>query len=624
MLSVMRRCATSVEETSIAEQPAVLSARKVLVCCAILAFSAALAGAYIKSGWIAGDDGLLATSAARVMHGQLPHRDFVENYTGGLSYLNALAFRAFGVNLVSMRIPVFCFFLAWVPAVFYLASRVASPLGAVCATLLSVVWSFPNYPAPMPSWYNLFLATFGASALFRYLDTEQRRWLYIAGLFGGASFLIKVIGLYYVAGVLLFLVYREQLLNRSANSGRAFGSVLYRIFVVGSLLLFLTSIFYLIHPRESGRFVHFVIPVAAVTAVLIANERHPSSANSWRRFASLFRMIIPFLLGAMCPVAVFLVPYIASGSTGTLLHGVFGLGVARANSLAVFDPPAAICFIFAIPPMLALAIGFGAKPRTALMASAVVALIGVLLLSVSGRYELTPQLVFESAEMLAPICVVVGAAQLASGRIELGALRRQQLMLLLCMAALCALVQFPFAAPIYFCYYAPLLILAMFAVVSSWRQTCAVSMLTAVVGFYFLFALVYMAPTHIYRFAFTPPPPHALLSLPAAGGLRVPSSGTLETMVATVQSHSTNHQVLAFPECPEVYFLTGLRNPTRNDGGALPEDVNAVLASNEVNVIVINDKPYFASKPAPDVMAAIERRLPFSRTFGKYLVRWRQ
>jgi len=615
--------ATSVEEASVAEQPAVSSVRKVLVFCAILAFSAAFTCVYFKSGWIAGDDGLLATSAARVMHGQLPHRDFVENYTGGLSYLHALAFRAFGVDLVSMRIPAFCFFLAWVPVVYYLACRVASPLAAVSATLLSVAWSFPNYPTPMPSWYNLFLATFGAAALFRYLDTEQRRWLYIAGLFGGVSFLIKVVGLYYVSGVLLLLVYREQLLNHSANSGRTFRCVLYRIFMLGSLLLFLTSILYLTHPRGSGRIVHFAIPIGAVTAVLIANERNPSSVRSQQRFVSLFRMIIPFLLGVSCPVALFMVPYIASGSTGAFLHGVFGLGVARANSLAVFDPPTAVCFIFAIPPLMALAIGFGAKPKVALMASAVVALIGVLLIAISGKYELTPQLVFESAEMLAPICVVVGTAQLVFRGTELGVVRRQQLMLLLSLAALCALVQFPFAAPIYFCYYAPLLILAMFAVVSSWQRTCSIAMLSAVVGFYFLFAVVRMTPTRIYRFAFTPPPPHTLLSLPAAGGLRVPSSGTLETMVAMVQRHSTNHQVLAFPECPEVYFLTGLQNPTRNDGGVLTEDIYSVLASDEINVIVINEKPYFASTPAPDVMVAIERRFPFSKASGKYLVRWR-
>ena len=69
-------------------------------------------------------------------------------------------------------------------------------------------------------------------------------------------------------------------------------------------------------------------------------------------------------------------------------------------------------------------------------------------------------LIFESAEMLAPIAVVMGAVQLVWGANVVGAIRQQQLMLLLSLAAISGLVQFPFAAPIYFCYYVPLLILA--------------------------------------------------------------------------------------------------------------------------------------------------------------------
>ena len=65
---------------------------------------------------------------------------------------------------------LFAVFLAWVPAVFYIASRFVRPLAAGGITLLAVAWSLPNYSAAMPSWYNLFLATFGVAALFRFLE----------------------------------------------------------------------------------------------------------------------------------------------------------------------------------------------------------------------------------------------------------------------------------------------------------------------------------------------------------------------------------------------------------------------------------------------------------------------
>src|SRR5262245_46811190 len=37
--------------------------------------------------WIPHDDGALAQAAERVLHGELPQRDFADIYTGGLSYL---------------------------------------------------------------------------------------------------------------------------------------------------------------------------------------------------------------------------------------------------------------------------------------------------------------------------------------------------------------------------------------------------------------------------------------------------------------------------------------------------------------------------------------------------------
>ena len=87
-----------------------------LVLVAVLTVSAVYIGSHISGGWVPADDGILAQSALRVMQGQLPHRDFAEIYTGGLSMIHALAFRVFGVNLMSLRYCAFLFCLAWIPA----------------------------------------------------------------------------------------------------------------------------------------------------------------------------------------------------------------------------------------------------------------------------------------------------------------------------------------------------------------------------------------------------------------------------------------------------------------------------------------------------------------------------
>src|SRR5687768_7826937 len=124
----------------------------------------AYVGWHLGRGWLAVDDGTLGHTAERVLLGELPHRDFDDVYTGGLAYLNAAAFRLVGTTLWTLRLVLLAFFVAWVPTVYYLARRFVRPLAASALTLVAVVWSVPSYPAAMPSWYNLFFATFGVAA----------------------------------------------------------------------------------------------------------------------------------------------------------------------------------------------------------------------------------------------------------------------------------------------------------------------------------------------------------------------------------------------------------------------------------------------------------------------------
>ena len=100
------------------------------------------------------------------MAGELPHRDFYDPYTGGLAYLHALGFKILGVRLVSLRWLLFAATLAWVPVVYFLAARFVPPISAALVTAVAVAWSVPNYFASMPSYYNLFLATFGTRRCF--------------------------------------------------------------------------------------------------------------------------------------------------------------------------------------------------------------------------------------------------------------------------------------------------------------------------------------------------------------------------------------------------------------------------------------------------------------------------
>src|SRR5262252_423508 len=105
----------------------------VLVLAVVWLVSGLYMGTHVKRGWVPHDEGTLGLSAERALQGELPHRDF-DDYTGGLTFLHVLAFRVWGINSGAMRNLLLVFFLAWVPAVFYVASRFSAALSAGVVT----------------------------------------------------------------------------------------------------------------------------------------------------------------------------------------------------------------------------------------------------------------------------------------------------------------------------------------------------------------------------------------------------------------------------------------------------------------------------------------------------------
>src|SRR5215831_3019999 len=62
-------------------------------CLVTVALGATYIGHFAWQQWLPWDDGTMAQAAERVLRGQLPHQDFNELYTGGLTQLHAAAFR---------------------------------------------------------------------------------------------------------------------------------------------------------------------------------------------------------------------------------------------------------------------------------------------------------------------------------------------------------------------------------------------------------------------------------------------------------------------------------------------------------------------------------------------------
>ena len=590
---------------------------------AAVLIAAAYCYSRLKIGWIAGDDGTLAQSALRVLGGELPHRDFAEIYTGGLSFYHALAFRLFGVNLVAMRYAAFAVFVPWTAAVYYIASRMAKPLPAAAITLLCAAWSLPTYPTPMPSWYNLFLATFGAAAIFRFMQTRRRYWLFLAGVCGGLSCLVKIVGLYYVAAVLLFLVFFAQTSEprREANS-----PWLYRVFVLAGLIGFLACELVLIRRLTLEDFLHFLLPSLALVGLLLWLQ-WKDGATASSRFRELFALAVPFAAGLAVPVAVFLLPYWKTGSLRAVYRGVFVGGAAAASALSVMPPFPPLAYLTVAPAAVVVAVAL-TRRRELPRATYYVGLAAIAVILVGSRlsYGLGVGL-WISAQMVVPplvlfaVFVLVAQPEFVQ---PMSHLRQQQIFLLIALATVCSLVQFPFAAPIYFCYVAPLVALAAFAILTGTHHRYGDALLGGVMLFYMLFAVVYVVPLTIYHFNFSSEQPTSSLPLPRVGGLRVPEAKVFEQLTQDVQLHAEGGPIVAGPASPEVYFLTGLQNATHNDIGLAEAQVERAMQDPAVKVMVVNQRPFFAvSKPSAALSRLIEERFPNSERIDKYEVRWR-
>lgn len=594
---------------------------------------------FLNRGWFPHDDGALAQSAERVVLGQLPHRDYSELYTGGLTFLHALAFSVFGVELSSMRLILFAAFLAWIPAVFAIARRFVSPWAASAVVALAVVWSVPNYSAPMPSWYSLFFATFAVLALIRYAENGRRRWIFGAGLACGGSAVIKLPpGFYTLIGVLLALAFLEQVRDQE-STGRKVRRSGYALVVAGFGAGVVVLLVALVGQRAgAAEIVDFVLPAFAVAAALVWNELRVRRGALRERLRAAGGSAAVAIFGAALPVAAFLVPYVATGSIGSLVEGVL-IKPADRFEFAAFDaPPLRYAWAGLLPLAVLVGIARIRPRRTPQLGAAVVASLLVLLLVLPGRdVGLVASLSWSSARwgarVLIPLAFVLLVLE-ARRRSPVPSRRDGPLLALLSITAMSTLVQFPFAAPIYFAYVAPLFLLTTVALADRFpeqrRKLFPRSLVVPLTMFAIVVAAIGLNPDFFH--ANTPEKPaRATLDLPRAANIVVTAEDrrTYGRIAQLVEQHAGRGAIYAAPDAPEVYFLTGRKNvtPFLLDFLDPPRErervVRAALARSPVTLVVINRRPEQSPPLSPALRHELERTFPQRERVGRFEVRWR-
>jgi hypothetical protein len=610
--------------------PVAVTSRRWLLLTLVLAGSILVA--FIDRGWYPHDEGSLGQSAERVLAGEVPHRDFDELYTGALTYLNAAAFAVGGERLTVLRVPLLLTALVWVWALFALARRFLPPAGATLLVLLAVAWSVPNYPAAMPSWYNLFLATFGTLALARWINDRRARWLVLAGFFGGLSFLFKLSGLFFLIGGSLFLLEASRP-DREPGPGTAGRSALaMRVLTSAGLVLFVLMLWRSIAPLQSPRVIlHFVVPGGLVAAGLLWREWTAPPASFLVRLRELLQVALPFAGGAALAVLPALVALQAAGALDAWYNGVFVTPFLRL-AYANWRPPALPWMAMLIPVVFVLRPRADhADPVWKRLGLVLALVLAVVLVTASTHYN-PHRATWQSLRSLVPLIgLLVGIAAAFPDRV--GWPRNQRLLVLLLgtVAVTVALVQFPFSAPIYFLYVAPLVFLAVAAFVRVHGRTPVIVQGVAA-GFYLCFALLLVIPGApiVLGFADAGWARTERLTLPRAGLRVLPEhAAQYELLIPRLQEVAGDRPVWAGPDAPEVYFLGGFRNHTRalfdflEAGTDRDRSLLDMLDRIGVAAVAIKGRPDFSPPPSPQLLAELERRYPSADTVGRFLVRWR-
>jgi hypothetical protein len=596
----------------------------------VWAVGVALLSTVAWKGWLPQDDGLLAHTAERVLQGELPHRDFDAMYTGGLELLHALAFKLFGIRLASLRLMMLLVASVFVPVFYWLVARVLSPLWAGVVTAGALVWSLPVYFASMPSWHILFLSTFGIASLFKYFDTGRRRWLVVTGVLAGLAVLMKVNGLLFAVAAVLALVFAEQTEESGERESKRLSIPSLLIWVgCGGLALGLLGIVV----RNPGvmALVHYAVPGVAIATTVAMTEWRRRGAAASDRFAHRWRVLAPFLLGLIVPIALFLIPYLLSGSLPALAHGLFVLPQRRLTQVTTEFPPA-WTLLWGVPFVLLLVFGrrIPANSIRVVAGALAVALIPVAAL---GHVTLDYEIVCQAIRTIIPIAVVIGGGVLLRGA-AMEAKRRRELFTVLSAVAFVSLLQYPFPGYIYFCYVLPLGVLALVYVVTSMPESPRL-LHAVVLCFFVVFGALWVAPTpptlvgkRPLRLDYVP------LEIPRAGISKPNVRDEYAELIKEVAEHSADGEAIyAAPDSPEVYFLANRRNPTRTmydlfDDDALKPERSArllqTLRDHGVRTVVIRGNPEFSKPIRKSFYEALRAEYPMQRQFEKFIVMWRQ
>lgn len=159
--------------------------------------------------WSAPDEGAYAHVAERILAGETLSGTVQAVHLGYVSFLNALAFKIFGVDLVSLRYPLLAATLIQSALAFWLLAGRGVLTAFAGATAMSCL-TFVQFLNPTAHWYALFLCVL-IVALLSARPLERRGTVELLGFLLMMLFLFRPLsGVFAAMGVFAFLLLQDQ------------------------------------------------------------------------------------------------------------------------------------------------------------------------------------------------------------------------------------------------------------------------------------------------------------------------------------------------------------------------------------------------------------------------------
>jgi len=157
--------------------------------------------------------------AERVMHGELPYRDFIYNYTPGVLWINAGLMKLFGACVMTVNLGLLAFKLATLTALFYAARRLTSSSAALIPVVLALGWiGYKVVFRAYPTQYSMVFVLLALIFMLNYDRSGKAHWLLSCGAVIGAVFLFKQnVGVLVLAAATATIILREVIANENVS-----------------------------------------------------------------------------------------------------------------------------------------------------------------------------------------------------------------------------------------------------------------------------------------------------------------------------------------------------------------------------------------------------------------------